>query len=412
VSALATTARGATQSGAPASSPALGERAYLAELPAAGSWNGVRMIHRVDLGRSPADKAPNRHGYVDRVLKVSATPNEVFFSSISTAPGGGEVALAVGKADPRVCWLSTNCPVIFRTTDAGRTWGQLPAAGFLIGPVLTSSRYPRDATLFAVASEAPFGVERSRDGGSTFELAAPALRGPATVVPGAGVGDDIVVIATPALALYREDTGLVEPGPALPVGMMRVDSVANAGDSRVLITGEFADLTSSTGTSGRVAICQIGTPACIVDPAATLPGPAVQLSAVGSQLANGEWVDLVFGGGAAELSTDGGRHFSLIRQPASAPIQAGTVAAGSGDLLLETASLGSDGLLHGELLDTNGSSPFTWHEHALGLFPGVLVSPTLLPSGAILAARFHHMPGQSDLVCSTDWGTGWSNSCR
>ncbi|HVF75519.1 MAG TPA: hypothetical protein VM938_10760 [Acidimicrobiales bacterium] len=133
-----------------------------------------------------------------------STTTEWWASDITPSPSYEEDKTMFAAGAETDC--DVRCPVLFKSTDGGSTWRQLPAIGRDFGEILLPPAYPRDARIFSVS---PVSFSVSTDGGQTFRVIS-TLNGAATMSPLFSDGDPRILFG-------------VEPGVTAPLAKQYVD---------------------------------------------------------------------------------------------------------------------------------------------------------------------------------------------
>lgn len=131
-------------------------------------------------------------------------------------------------------------PILFRSTDHGRSFEQLPATGLLGEAVALPPNYgPDERRIFATSR---VGLQVSSDRGQSFVTVAPVgpiTRSQIAFDPRFGIDQERVVIGGRALLEYYTWSGLVVPRHAIPPGDL---TPAFAPDGTLLVGGTAPDL--------------------------------------------------------------------------------------------------------------------------------------------------------------------------
>jgi hypothetical protein len=236
----------------------------------------------------------------------SATPDDIWSTSVTPSPGFDQDGIAFMVGDVRRGCSSGSCPpAAFRTDNTGASWTRVWPATFPGGTVLLSPRFPADPAVFVVSPSAGLLVDRRGDG--TFTTAVPRASA-AAVAPDSPLGRARLVAATDGvLARYTVGDAALTPGPVLPTGMTATGLVFTAPD-QVLVAGwsVTADSTGNLVQRAMLVSCSLSL-ACGLP--TTLPGhPSVVLMSTGafsSPLLAYDW-------SGALVSTDGGASFRPV----------------------------------------------------------------------------------------------------
>jgi hypothetical protein len=141
-------------------------------------------------------------------------PEDAQILSIAQAPRGPGGTKRVFAAGTTHCPLSACPPVLFSSSDGGRTWRRLRASGFA-GHTIVVPPGSDGTKVFAMS---PAGLQVSRDGGRSFATASPTGAAPATgsiaVSPAFDRGDPTMLIGAQTLLRYDDASRLIQPEPA------------------------------------------------------------------------------------------------------------------------------------------------------------------------------------------------------
>lgn len=348
--------------------------------PVAGAVPGIVLPLPSDGGDSPDD-----------VVLTDVTPSPAY-SSDGTVFAAGHVTQG--------CTYVV-CPVLFRSSDGGRTWHRLAAVGFQGGELLLPASYPADTRIFAAG---PSGLLVSGDGGQSF-LRAAAIAGSAAISPAFSSGDPRILFgATPGWE-YRDDIGAAKPGGLVLPSTALAGTVAFAPayprDPRILVGGTTAAV--GGGNSSAVFLCENG----VCDTTAVLPGYVGSASVAVSPDYLTDNVVVAWRASGLFGSRDGGRSFARMELPDGGDVvdvafdgarvlvlvHPADAEAGTASRLLETTDLGR-----------------TWRTVSSGGAGQALSAVDVIPDGRMLGSRTAAAGG--GIVCSHDGGASWFDRCR
>jgi len=331
---------------------------------------------------------------------AGASPADVQFTAVSTAPGsGGKEEYASGQ-DLRTCPAGGSCPVLFYSQDGGRTWTQRPGVGFTGGTVMIPAGFPSDPAVYVAG---PQGLLVSRDGGASFSTAS-QLAGPSAVAPGGSPGHAVISIVQGLVWSYAEASGATSPGPPLPAGVIP-ESAAYVSPTELLVVGSAYEAAPTPQRTPVLVRCSSTSCAVIqrflgeFDVHLAVPGDAAHDGLV-----------LAYSSDNVLLSRDGGSTFATVVTDRSEAITAvGVTALGTGALRAVVAE-GSSSLHPQQVLLADGDLasfsklPATPETNSL-----TTVVP--LPSGSVLAAIVFSAGDGYGLQCTSDAGRTWRPAC-
>jgi len=354
-----------------------------------------------DLTASPANAVPP--------LRVTPATDPEHSTIVSFTPspsfGHDHTVFAAGFATSGC--PATDCPALFRSTDGGSTWTNLPASKYVGGNVLLPPTYPADRTVFTASI--PTGLQRSNDDGATFQ-SVDIAPGPATVVPTSVPGDTEILVAPSAAQgttlIYHDRSGALTPGPALPA-TVDPEQVAYAGSNLLELGQPLSAVLGPTGS--EIVRCPTAGSCSTTD----LPGDGSVFHMLVSPWEATDHAVAVYSEKHTFLSVDDGATFT------AAPALAGviTVEAFAAPIAGQPALLGiatgttspSVGPANVDRLDTLSG---TWL--ALSSFPAGTSVPSLSAPGnnELLASLSPSAPtGMRGTRCSTDGGRTWHTRC-
>ena len=346
------------------------------------------------------------HGFV--TPNQGAQDGDAQFSSFTRSPNYADdhTVYASGSLVTG-CSRPAGCPVVFRTTDGGVSWGALASLGFGGGQVLLPPNPAQDPTIFSIGR---LGLQQSVDSGATFLTVAPSATA-AAIAPDSGPGHARVLLGGAAMLIYDAGTHVVTAGPVLPPGVQGPSQVAFLGPSQVVAVAVRPDEPRSEAQPGVVVTCPIQG-ACRT----TFAEPAsAQLQLALSPSASTHQTVVAYSTRRVYVSRDAGQSFALVPatfggdlvslEPASDYSTShrliGAALSVSGEALPLT-SVQDDGTgqrILGRAGLPAGSTPFS----ALSLPDGRLLL-ALSRSGVSLGRDF-------GVRCSLDAGASWRKSC-
>lgn len=328
------------------------------------------------------------------------TPEKVTFIGVTPSPSYASDGTIFAEGTVTEGCTYVICPVLFRSTDRGRTWQRLTAAGFQGGKVLLPAAFPADARIF---SAGPTGLLVSRDGGESF-LRAAAIGGGAAISPAFSTGDPRILFAATPGWEYRDDIGAAKPGGLVLPSTALSGTIAFAPDyprdPRVLVGGSTASGTSSNASA--VFLCENG----VCDKSVVLPGFVGAAALAVSPDYHLDNTVMAWRASGLFASRDGGRSFVRVAVPGGGDVL--DVAFHEGGILALVRTVDAGGAASTTLLRTSDTGQ-TWS--ALGSASMQrLASFGVLPDGRILASRAADAGG--GIFCSQDGGASWSARCR
>jgi len=305
-----------------------------------------------------------------------------------------------------VCAMVYGCSVLYKSTDGGHSWTQLPAVGYQAGPILLPPTYPADPVIFAGGRT----LQRSDDGGKTFRVVAPDGMF-ASIDPTAIAGHARVLVGSGPLWLYSQAGDRLDPlpPPKVGVGFTTGDRTFGYDGAHYLLSARSGGQTvSATGESHYVCalsgacVASLGLPRSFVG--AYVPSNRVAL----------DRTYLLEAGSTVAMSEDGGLSFHVIVSGASGIDWAfvrddggSALAVGYGWNVYDAAA----GLLvGGARVSTDAGRSFAMFG-APYLNTATLHSLTILPDGRALASL-----GAPDALgfgvrCSATGGASWAPMC-
>jgi hypothetical protein len=328
------------------------------------------------------------------------TPEQAAFTDFTPSPNPSDrTVFAAGNGF--VGCSRPNCPVLFRSADAGQTWQRLPAVGYFGGRVLLPPAWPSDPRIFVVGPRA-LGV--SSDGGATFRNITPAGRS-AAMSPGFSSGDPHIWVGFLPGWDYDDRDGLVRPVNLWPLPTADFNTFAFSpawpADSRVAV-GSWRPSTGSS-QQGTVTVC-----ARAKCPAATaLPGIVGAPEVVVPDVFLRSGIAFAWSPERLYRTTNGGDTFRALDLPADAKVT--SVVAGPDDrLYLTMADLSENGLAGGLFVSPDWGT--TWRRLGQGTpLDGGASSVTPFADGRLVAAP--HALANGGLLCSQTNGRTWSTRC-
>jgi RNA polymerase sigma-70 factor (ECF subfamily) len=250
----------------PHSAPRAGGPGVAAVQPAAASRSGGAVATAAVAAPHPPASAQG--SVIDRLTGRDAPQSSVQFEEITASqPSPNQTVFAWGTAVQ-----GCQCPVLYSSSDSGRSWQRLDRAGYLGGRVLIPDGYPSNPTLFAIGS---YGLQRSDDGGQLWALIAPAAVS-ATLLHGRQPGHTtVLVLEQQALLVYHEDSGLMTPAATLPplgVGGPQVLPMLELADDDTAVVLEPSVGVQQSQASGTTVVirCSLSAATCVHD--GTIPG--------------------------------------------------------------------------------------------------------------------------------------------
>lgn len=367
-----------------------------------------------DSGAPPLPPPPPPPVSTKQPVKPSAEADEpedasfVSFGSATSAGVSSSSGTGEGAAGPHVFGLgtvtgncTTDCTVLFRSTDAGASWERATAQGLGDATrLLVAPAYPHDPRVFAMG---PSGLRLSEDAGETFAPVDEPHYGPAAMSPGFSDGDPRILIGAPPSWVYDADADRTTPIAAAPLAGRR-NHFAFAPDAAD--TGVFFAGTTAPGTGGAKTpmIHRCRETSC---------GPGVELS-VGRDVPDltvvdrpdGEAMVLAWIGRALFRSVDGGASFEFVDPGVEGSIES-VVRSEQGTMFLSWRGADSEGSIGGILRSHDGLGWERVNSHAA--FEKGVYAIHALSGGALLAAPTGEAGG--GLLCSTDDGASWALRC-
>jgi DNA-directed RNA polymerase specialized sigma24 family protein len=368
-----------------------------------------------------APAVPRRGGPLQ--LEVRRQPvGTVYLTDLSGADTIADTQLTAATADPDFdsthtalglgTGASCGCPLLYRTTDGGRTWEHTPPG--VVPPVLIGATialpptYPTDPRIF-IGNPAQPGL---------LDYVAPVFGGPFAALPlppgqlavsaGLDNGDPRVFDATSAGVLsYRFDTGQTD----VVVGERPAGSSAPA-----LLATPFGDTAS--------AVVVLTAITSLIPPATPVPGPTLLIcprngpcqARVGQNLPSGAFVALALSpsflsdGGVmvattveAAISLDAGRSFHpLPAPPTGTYIHSAAITSSRAWAIAERGD-GQDALMLSANFADRAWVDVTSRDPKLGL-PGLLLAPS--------AGRVLDIVVGVAVRCTVDGGVSWHARCQ
>jgi hypothetical protein len=255
-----------------------------------------------------------------------------------------------------------------------------------------------------IYTSGPAGLQRSDDSGQTFRVVVP-LPGqvPAVLLPSSPQGTTRILLVAQRPLIYDGSSGMVTPGPSLPVGVVDTADAAVAGGD-LLVTALQPDASSPNGVDPVVVRCP--------DLSSCSTSLVARADSV-LHLSSGAGIVFAYSPTHLYSSQDGGRSF-----------RASSVDGGWNVATLAVAppSDGNEVIVGGSLTTTTGRqesvivrSPATSSTISLSNAPAAFTWAVnmlqVLPDGRILAAMSGGSGTDFGLRCSTDGGGTWKVSC-
>lgn len=330
----------------------------------------------------------------------ATAPEDVAFTTVTPSPGYSSDGTIFASGSATTGCMYVACPVLFRSTDRGRSWHRLRGVGFDGGEVMLPASYPADNRIFAAG---PTGLLVSADGGQTF-LQLAVITGNAAISPAFSSSDPRILFAATPGWEYRDDVRATKPGGVVLPSTSTSGSVAFApaypADSRILVGGTTVH--GAARSASAVFLCEdnvcgtstvlddfTGAPTVAVSPAYALDNTVVAWRATG-----------LF------ASTDGGRSFRRLALPGEGTVENVAFTGNGLVAVVRTASADDDRttLLHTPDLGA------TWAPFGGGTSPASSIQGLeVLPDGKMLATPTAHAGG--GLRCSRDGGRTWARRC-
>ena len=327
-------------------------------------------------------------------------PQDAVFTGFTPAPQSSPNQTIFATGSRVGC--SANCPVLFESQDAGRSWrfvGSPPDGTLILPPA-----YPTDAALFIASGN---GLERSDDGGGSFHLVAPIV-GPAAAAPGGLPGAARIVVVgaqTPQLWVYSESGGAIAPGPELPVGLLP-DSLSFVDAGHFVVVAHDATQNAPGLSHTSFVTCTFSSCATVASFTGYTPGTqfATPVAAGGMVVA--------FAGSTLYASRDGGQSFHQV------PSLPGPIAAAcffgpptSPQLLVAYNQTAHSGTTSSLAVSGDGGTTFTTLPKSFS-GPTAVLALGGLADGHVLAYVLAGGPGGiSGLRCSTTSARSWAWAC-
>lgn len=318
-------------------------------------------------------------------------PEDTRIRSVTMSPHFSEdrTVFAVGGAR---CNL-TCAPVLFRSVDAGASWQTLRSEGLRGRTALLPSGFGRgDDRIFAMGEA---GLQVSRDGGNSFDLAAPAgtlLLGTAAISPTFSTEDATILIGAQTLMEYDDRVRAISPSTytSLPGPLEPAFSPRFAEDETLVVGGSRVE-----PRRGRVGV--IYTCTGFVCRESVVPGALMQI-----RLAPDFGVGGLAVGFDAEhiyVGPDGRGNYRPVVAPAR---RITDVAAVGGETLIAAA------------LDAHGSPGGVFVSRDAGRSWIRSESPLLDRGATALGAREQRIivGTPSGVACSDDAGISWKTRCE
>lgn len=331
---------------------------------------------------------------------AGAQEQDAVFSSMTPSPSYDQDGTIFASGSV-VNGCTTTCNALFVTHDRGVTWSEIGTGRAVGGMVVLPATFPSDPTVFLLS---PLGLERSVDGGATFDMVVPGAASAASIP-----GRSAVVVGDNPLAVYDPQTLAVHLGPSLPPGMTSLSSLSVLADGvHIVGTGSVPDPMVAGQQDGAVVLCD--PTACHIT--STYRGEVGLRVAISPTEAVDHTV-VVFSGQALHVSSDDGHSFDTVRgfaglvsvalDPDFAHTQrltAGTVVAQGGR---------NESHLYSSL---DGGRSFA--QMTVSGLPSLLqlANVLALPDGRMIMALTAASPsGEFGLRCSLDHGVTWKEAC-
>jgi RNA polymerase sigma-70 factor, ECF subfamily len=367
-------------------------------------------------GSGGTPSRPSRPGDALAAVAQAMVPNQnaaqqdVVFSSIAVSPSyeRDHTAYAAGSL-VNGCGGRPVCPVLFRSTDGGKTWHDQNAANFLGGRILLPPDFPADKTIFA---SGPAGLQRSDDGGLSFRVVVPgAADAAAAALPGTPSGGAQIAVLGPVPTVYDERTGSLHGGVVLPAGVTSVQDAAyldSAGD--LLLTASRVDPADAALRDGLALLCA---PSGACTSNLVVPGEPSMAIAVAPGATSTTYA-FVYSPDTVAVSSDSGRSFTMIQTSSSSPISALALPwdFGRSDAvsMVQQGRGGNSGPHPSLLHSANGGHSFLAVPSPQLMSFVSMGELSFLPDGALLAAVDESQP-TFGLRCSHDGGMTWQEMC-
>jgi RNA polymerase sigma-70 factor (ECF subfamily) len=324
------------------------------------------------------------------------------FYSVTPSSGEAQDHTVYASGDRVGC--ATNCQVLWRSSNDGRTWERLPAAGFTGGTVLAAPHGTRAIyTVGDIGAQNP-SLQRSDDGGATFTTAVPGGSAAAFDPTSSSADPQIVVMALGRLLRYDTAHRTVAPFGAAPLLADDITALAFAGDRLLLV--------DTKPTSGNTVLdCDAAALRC--GTALSLPASAVVRLAISPAFAADRTV-MAWTSDTVYTSTDGGASYQRTASAAAHyNIDWLSFDATGGPARLALGEWGVDGVPLPARTLVSSSTPDRLDAVSFGL-PATVPLHTIafLPGGTMVAALGAvDGDGAAGLRCSTDRGATWHHTC-
>lgn len=379
--------------GAPTSTPARAAEALPATLgrPSAAIADVTPQARRASVPPGwTAQPSPLDGALHDGV----AAPEDAEFVEFAASPRFEEDGIVFGIGNGRSGCVQ-ECPVLFRSLDAGASWERVAAVGFQGGRIILPPSFPSDPRVFA---SGPAGLQVSHDGGSHFETLLP-VTGPAFMSPWFSMGDPRLVVGTAPGWEYRDDVGVATPlaftpPPASLAPTFTVAFLRRQARGGMLVGGTHP--TASDAQTSAVFRCEDD----CADPA-PLPGAIGAPGLLTTTAAGGGELVVAWTESSVFTSGDEARTFVRGRLPEGARLLA--VVGAEQATLLSLMEVGT-----GTSLYTSTDGGGSWREvgdvSSLGLR-----RVSALRGGTLLASPSARAGG--GIMCSHDGGRTWERRC-
>lgn len=330
-------------------------------------------------------------------------PEDAGIHGFAVAGSPGPPALLAAGTRVRGC--TTDCTVLFRSDDGGRSWHRLGAHGITGSRLLVAPGFPQDPRIFAAGER---GLSVSRDGGATFlPVVGPAPGAPVAMSPAFSDGDERVLIGSSPAWVYDDSAGTAVPFATSPPASTAVHFAFTPDyttSGRLFAAGGVA--VTPEGTRAAVYRCQARVGADVCDDHTELPGLTNVSGIHVASTFPADGVVLTWGPGGAFRSGDGGVAFSPAAVPGGISILA--VTDDGHGTFYAAASSGGPGTAGGVLRSTDGGASWGLLGAGTPLARGA-GAVAVLPGGRVIAAPLASAGG--GLLCSDDGGSTWRSSC-
>lgn len=373
--------------------PATSAQAALDSESTAGSASPADAVRSAVRGSGAPTILPSADSQPEdaALVEITASPS---YSSSPTLYASGTLSRGCG---------GPSCPVLFRSSDGGATWAQLPATGFAGGSIFLPPNYPEDSRIFA---STPRGLQVSLDSGDTFLTLSP-VAGPAAISPAFSRGDPRILIGSSPAFEWRDDLKTARPLESQILGSSAINfafSPSYPEDHRILAGA--TSVSQNTLHQSGVFLCE-GISGC--RRLSWLEGargvPRLHLSPAFSQ------DDTIFAlvGRRLYLSTNAGSGFSVLPAPRGLTSVTLDPNFGPGRPTVYAATL-RDGEQPGGVWRSLDSGR-TWQQLFSGDQLSGVTDLAVTPSGRILALVAAGDGGTGGFLCSVDGGRGWASRC-